>query len=77
MCAQQAPPQHEHTSGFSGNSKTPDLPGLVIVNYGKQLLVDIISSCDYSALIVLGGHGAMHNTEVHGTGSDIDDDRVI
>ncbi len=40
MCAQQVPRKHKHTTDPPGNPKKPDLPGLVIVNYGKNMLVE-------------------------------------
>jgi ribosome biogenesis GTPase len=40
MCAQQIPSKHEHTADSSTDTASPDLPGLVIVNYGKHLLVE-------------------------------------
>jgi ribosome biogenesis GTPase len=40
MCAQPVPPKHKHTAAPSSNTGKPDLPGLVIVNYGKHMLVE-------------------------------------
>lgn len=40
MCARQIPPKHEHNADSPANNAGPDLPGLVIVNYGKHLLVE-------------------------------------
>ena len=38
MCAQQT--TRKHTADLSSNTEKPDQPGLVIVNYGKHMLVE-------------------------------------